>query len=426
MPYYERKQEPMGVEALPRTIWWELDEQSGQAAVCLIDQTRLPLLKQVIRCTKVDQVCDAITTLAVRGAPALGVSAGLALALWALNESAEPDVESFLAVLDRVTDKVANARPTAVNLSWGARRANRHAHEMAASGAGVGALKMGLVDLAKQMIDEDEAINRRIGENGVSVLSENSQVLTHCNAGSLATAYYGTALGVIYSGFAAGRVSHVWVDETRPVNQGGRLTAWELIQAGVPSTLICDNMSASLMRAGQVDAVVVGADRICANGDTANKIGTYGVAVLAHEHHVPFYIAAPLSTIDPTLASGDQIVIEQRNPREVEGFDISATLDPSSPVEKRAVDWLTQEGPMDFTLKGGHKMRISRTDDGYQLDGWFKKTPTGVKVYNPAFDVTPARYIAGIITEAGVARRGADGVYHLEHAHDQGFDPTKA
>jgi methylthioribose-1-phosphate isomerase len=412
----------MAVDALPRTIWWESDFETGRATVCLIDQTKLPLVEKIMRCEHVDELCDAITTLAVRGAPALGVAAALALALWSENESTETDVASYLASLDRVTEKVATARPTAVNLSWGAKRACDHAHELADGGANLGTIKVELVNFAKQMIDEDERINRAIGDNGTSVLAEGSNVLTHCNAGSLATAYYGTALGVIYSGFSAGRVSHVWVDETRPVNQGGRLTAWELGRAGIPATLICDNMAASVMRAGHVDAVIVGADRICANGDTANKIGTYGLAVLAREHRVPFYIAAPLSTIDPSLSSGDQIVIEQRNAREVEGVPVSGTIAPSTPTEKRALSWMTQEGPISLSFKGGHKLTISRSgDDEYAAEGWFKNTPQGVKVYNPAFDVTPARYIAGIITEAGVLRKGTDGVFHLEHAHEPGF-----
>ncbi len=408
----------MGVEALPRTIWWDVDEVTGRPGVCLIDQTRLPLVGDILSCATADAVCTVIKSLAVRGAPALGVAAALALAVWSENESEGVDVDSYLDSLDEVATRVATARPTAVNLSWGAKRACAFAHHRAEQGADLVAIKADLVELAKRMCEEDEACNRRIGANGAALLDEGSNVLTHCNAGSLATAFYGTALGVVYSAFEQGRVAHVWVDETRPVNQGGRLTAWELGMAGVPATLICDDMAASVMQAGAVDAVVVGADRICANGDTANKIGTYGVAVLAHEHRIPFYIAAPLSTIDPALASGDAIVIERRDPREVEGMSVSGTITPQGD-QVRALDLLTEKGPCELALKGGQPLVITRKGGGYTLDGWFRRTPIGVQVYNPAFDVTPSRYISGIITEVGVFRPDERGVYSLAHVHGE-------
>lgn len=407
----------MGVEALPRTIWWDVDGVTGRPGVYLIDQTRLPLVGDILCCATADAVCTVIKSLAVRGAPALGVAAALALAVWSENESEQTEVGLYLDALDVVTARVATTRPTAVNLSWGAERACAFAHHRAEEGADLVTIKAELVGLAQRMCEEDEDCNRRIGAHGAALLDEGSNVLTHCNAGSLATAFYGTALGVVYTAFEQGRVAHVWVDETRPVNQGGRLTAWELGMAGVPATLICDNMAASIMRAGAVDAVVVGADRICANGDTANKIGTYGVAVLAHEHHIPFYVAAPLSTVDPLLASGDAIVIEQRDPREVEGVVASGTITPQGD-QVHALDLLTEKGPCELAVKGGQPFTITRKGGGYTFDGWFKRTPLGVHVYNPAFDVTPSHYISGIITEVGVFTPDEQGVYALAHVHE--------
>jgi len=196
----------------------------------------------------------------------------------------------------------------------------------------------------------------------------------------------------------------VWVDETRPVLQGARLTAWELKMANIPFRLIVDNMAASVMRSGMVDAVIVGADRIAANGDVANKIGTYGLAVLCREHNIPFYVAAPTSTVDLTLASGDDIVIEERDPREIEGVPFSGVVEPTTPVETKALDMLTQEGPFALSLSKGHTLQISRKGAAYQLDGWARVAPPNIEVFNPAFDVTPAAYVTAIITECGVAR----------------------
>ena len=283
------------------------------------------------------EVVDAVKTLAVRGAPALGVAGASALALWAHSASSLDGIE-------QVAHEIAHARPTAVNLQWGVERAL--AFVKGAPAQEVPELLYGLV---KEMEAEDEACNRAIGANGAALLPQGCRILTHCNAGSLATYYYGTALGVVYAAAEQGKVERVYADETRPVGQGARLTAWELSRAGVPVTLICDNMAASLMAKGEIDAVVVGADRIAANGDVANKIGTYSVAVLAHEHGIPFYVAAPTSTIDRSIPDGSRIPIEQRAPSEV----------------------LPDPIP-------------------------------GVDVYNPAFDVTPARYVTAIITEAGI------------------------
>ncbi|MDO8964215.1 MAG: S-methyl-5-thioribose-1-phosphate isomerase, partial [Coriobacteriia bacterium] len=214
---------------------------------------------------------------------------------------------------------------------------------------------------------------------------------------------FGTALGVIFTAHEQGKVSGVWVDETRPVLQGARLTAWELRMAGVPFRLITDNMAASVMRNGWVDAVVVGADRIAANGDTANKIGTYGLAVLCKEHGIPFYVAAPTSTVDLTLASGDDIIIEERDPREVLGFSFAGVIEPQTADEIKALDALTATGPWAVPIARGHAMEIARKGGAYRLDGWARIAPPDVEVYNPAFDVTPAAYITGIITECGVA-----------------------
>ncbi|WP_418256485.1 S-methyl-5-thioribose-1-phosphate isomerase, partial [Gordonibacter urolithinfaciens] len=258
-----------------------------------------------------------------------------------------------LEELGPVADEVAAARPTAVNLAWGVRRAVARARRAVASGAPSALVADELFDEVKHMEAEDEAVNRAIGAHGAELLAPGSRILTHCNAGSLGTAFYGTALGIVYAAAAQGKVERVYADETRPVGQGARLTAWELSRANVPCTLICDDMAASLMAAGRVDAVLVGADRIAANGDAANKIGTYGVAVLARHHGIPFYMAAPTSTIDPTLPDGSGIPIEERDPAEV----------------------LPQPLP-------------------------------GVEVWNPAFDVTPAALITRIVTERGVFEPG--------------------
>ncbi|MBI5230964.1 MAG: S-methyl-5-thioribose-1-phosphate isomerase [Coriobacteriales bacterium] len=387
----------MALTDIPRTIWWEDDK------VMLVDQTRLPLQGDILVCDTYDGVCVAIQTLAVRGAPALGVAAALALAVWTKNQTEGiENVDDYLYALDEVANAVGTARPTAVNLIWGAQRIRRVATDNA--DLPLDELKELVIQEALNMQAEDEERNRKIGELGAELFAEGSQykVLTHCNAGSLATAYFGTALGVIFTAHEQGKIEHVWVDETRPVNQGGRLTAWELGMAGVPSALITDSMAAAVMQQGWVDAVIVGADHICANGDTANKIGTYGLAVLAKAHDIPFYVAAPTSTVDLMLSSGDQIEIEQRDPREVVGFTVSGVFEPDSETASKAFDALTEEGPWEVPLKRGHQMLISRKGGAYTFDAWFQMAPQGVQVFNPAFDVTPAEYITAFITERGV------------------------
>jgi methylthioribose-1-phosphate isomerase len=377
----------------------------------MIDQTRLPLQGDILACNVLDGVCLAIGTLAVRGAPALGVAAALALALWTENETEDIEtVEQYLDEIDIQTLKVATARPTAVNLAWGAERIRLVAHDNA--DLGLDELKKIVVQEALNMQSEDEERNRKIGRFGADLLPDDAKVLTHCNAGSLATAYFGTALGVIFTAHEDGKIAHVWVDETRPVNQGGRLTAWELRLANVPSALIADNMAASIMKNGWVDAIIVGADRICANGDTANKIGTYGLAVLARAHNIPFYVAAPSSTIDLTLENGTLIPIEERDPRELAGFTVSGTFEPDSTDASRAFDTLTEKGAYEIPLARGHQMTIQRKGGGYSFDAWFRITPPNVEIYNPAFDVTPAEYITAFITETGVIRPEPD----FEHA----------
>lgn len=327
-------------ENLPKTV--ALQRCGSALYLEYIDQRLLPGKLTIIRTSDWAQVTDAIKHLGIRGAPAIGLAGAAALALWC-DTSWQP------AAVEDVARIIAKVRPTAVNLSWAVERALKHLH-------GLGNLALlskdevdnALFELVKTMQAEDEAANRAIGGKGATLLKHNSSVLTHCNAGSLATYYYGTALGVVYAAAEQGKIKRVYADETRPVGQGARLTVWELSRVGIPTTLICDNMAASLMAAGKVDAVIVGADRIARNGDTANKIGTYGVAVLAREHGIPFYVAAPSSTLDLTLADGSGIVIEQRSENEVL----------TAPIE-------------------------------------------GVDVYNPGFDVTPARYISKIITQDG-------------------------
>lgn len=328
------------LENLPKTV--EIGRDSAGTYFDYIDQRLLPAELRIERTRDWRQVVEAIQVLAVRGAPAIGLAGASALALWV--DSAES-----LGQLHDVAEEIATARPTAVNLRWAVERA---LGEIAGErDAGAAACK--LVDLVARMQEEDEAANRAIGEHGAALLAPGSRVLTHCNAGSLAMYFYGTALGIVYAAAAQGKLERVYADETRPVGQGARLTAWELSRVGVPTTLICDNMAASLMAKGRVDAVVVGADRIARNGDVANKIGTYGLAVLAHEHGIPFYVAAPTSTIDRSLANGDGIVVEERAASEVL----------PEPIQ-------------------------------------------GVDVWNPAFDVTPARYITRIVTEDGAFEPG--------------------
>ena len=327
------------------TIRWEND------AVILIDQRRLPEEETHLICTDYREVVDAIRTLAVRGAPAIGVAAAMAAALGALTIQ-EKTYDGFCKHFQAIGQVIAAARPTAVNLTW----AVDHMAQLVAANSqlDVAGLKARLVEEAQTMLREDILINRQMGAHGQTVIRDGDNVLTHCNAGGLATGGYGTAIGVIRAAWEAGKKIHVWVDETRPILQGARLTAWELMQLGIPHTLIPDNAAASLMAKGRVDVIVVGADRIAGNGDVANKIGTYGVAVWARQHQVPFYVAAPLSTFDFTLTDGSQIPIEERDPAEV-------------------------------THVFGCRI-----------------APEACRALNLAFDVTPHSLIAGIITEKGI------------------------
>jgi len=387
---------------IPRSIWWE------DGTVRLIDQSRLPLVGDLLVCNTYQGVCHAIAGMAVRGAPALGVAAAFAVALWSETEGAAlDDPAAYLAGIDGVAREVAAVRPTAVNLAWGAERIRRFAHTQAEI-LDLGALREALLDEALGILAEDEARNRSIGAHGAALLEAGARMLTHCNAGSLATGYFGTALGIVYTAHAEGKIARVWVDETRPVLQGARLTAWELRMAGVPFTLIPDNAAAGLMRAGEVDAVIVGADRIAANGDVVNKVGTYALAVLAREHGVPFYVAAPTSTVDLTLPTGDDIIIEERDEEEVTGVTASGLIEPHSAEESRAFDILTASGTYALGMTKGHRLHVSRKGGGYQLDAWMRVAPPGVSVYNPAFDVTPAGLVTAIITECGVVRPGYD------------------
>jgi methylthioribose-1-phosphate isomerase len=305
----------------------------------LLDQTLLPTEEVWLDCREPEQVADAIRRLAVRGAPAIGVAAAYGLVLGA---------DRF----DEVSSLLRSTRPTAVNLGWALDR-GRAVFERTKS-QGPEAVRRALLDWARELQTEDVRINRRIGEHGAALFGEGSRVLTHCNTGSLATAGYGTALGIIQSAWTGGRVGMVWVDETRPLLQGARLTAWELKRLGIPFRLVTDSSAGALMSQGLVDRIVVGADRIAANGDTANKIGTYTVAVLAHRHGVPFYVAAPLSTIDRNTPDGKAIPIEERQAKEV--TEVFGT----------------------------------------------RVAPDDTQAMNFAFDVTPAELITAIVTEVGV------------------------
>lgn len=319
----------------------------------LIDQTLLPTELVFLDCQDVETVWEAIKMLRVRGAPAIGVTAAMGVVVGARKYQGK-DPKELRAKIKQTADYLHTSRPTAVNLFWALDRMERHADSLA--GKSVAEMLEGLLAEAQRIRDEDVEMCRLIGEHGAQLLKEGSGVLTHCNAGALATSDYGTALSVFFHAHEAGKNIHAYVDETRPLLQGSRLTAWELLARGVPATLLCDNMAAAVMQKRKIHAVVVGADRIAANGDTANKIGTYGVAVLAHAHEIPFYVAAPSSTFDFSLQSGEQIPIEERDPREI-------------------------------------------------THGMGKQTaPEGVQVYNPAFDVTPARLVTAFITEKGVIR----------------------
>jgi methylthioribose-1-phosphate isomerase len=323
--------------------------------VRFIDQTRLPLEESYVIATTYEQVAEAIVTMVVRGAPAIGVSAAYGIALGAKQNKATT-VSEFAPEFEKICARLAATRPTAVNLFWAIGRMKALFANLAGSGIPLDEIKEKLLAEAHAMYEEDIAACKAMGAYGAALLPEEGGVLTHCNAGALASCGYGMALGVIRSAVEQGKRILVYADETRPFLQGARLTAWELMADHIPTTVICDNMAASLMRQGRIQAVVVGADRIAANGDTANKIGTYNLAILAREHGIPFYVAAPWSTIDLATATGDSIPIEERPAREV-------------------------------THHAGKQV-----------------TPDGVGICNPAFDVTPAKYIAAIITERGVLR----------------------
>jgi methylthioribose-1-phosphate isomerase len=323
--------------------------------VRFIDQTKLPLEESYVLATTSEDVANAIVTMVVRGAPAIGVSAAYGIALGAQNSTAK-NVQEFVPEFENICTRLAETRPTAVNLFWAIDRMKGLFSSLCAAGATMAEVRQTILAEAHAMYQEDIAACKAMGAFGGALLPGEGGVLTHCNAGALATCGYGTALGVIRSAVELGKRIHVYADETRPFLQGARLTAWELMADGIPTTVICDNMAASLMRDGRIKAVVVGADRIAANGDFANKIGTYNLAILAREHGIPFYCAAPWSTIDTATLTGDAIPIEQRSAVEV-------------------------------THHGGKQL-----------------TPHGVGICNPAFDVTPARYITAIITERGVLR----------------------
>jgi methylthioribose-1-phosphate isomerase len=324
-------------------------------AVVMIDQRKLPAEEVYVRCKTAPEVARAIKTMVIRGAPAIGVAAAMGIAL-GMRRSKATGTQKFAAEFHKICELMASTRPTAVNLFWAIERMRRAFAAGAQAGESVEQIKDRLDRESTAIHDEDVASCRAMGAFGADVVPADARILTHCNAGALATAGYGTALGVIRGAVEKGKHVVVFADETRPFLQGARLTAWELVRDGIQTTVITDNMSAALMQQGKVDLVVVGADRIAANGDTANKIGTYGVAVLAREHHIPFYVAAPLSTIDLSTPNGDRIPIEERNPREV-------------------------------THVGGSQL-----------------TPEGALIWNPAFDVTPHRFITGIITERGIFR----------------------
>ncbi len=318
------------------------------AGVVMIDQTRLPRETVYVTCRSYVEVADAIRTMIIRGAPAIGVAAAMGVAIGALQAR---DLE---AEMPAICETLAKTRPTAVNLFWAIDRMRKLYESL--RGQPLDAIRGRLVREAQQIKLEDIAINRAIGANGAPLVPDGKTVLTHCNAGALATAGFGTALGVIRAALEAGKKIDVFADETRPFLQGARLTAWELQQDGIETTLITDNMAGHFLKSGRIGCVVVGADRIAANGDVANKIGTYSVAVLAKENNIPFYVAAPISTLDLALVSGDQI-----------------------PIEERSVAEVTH-------VQGVHV------------------APDGIRVANPAFDVTPNRYVTAIVTERGVAR----------------------
>lgn len=332
------------------TVEWK------DGAVRLLDQSRLPTHVEFLDCRDYRAVAQAIRELKVRGAPAIGVTAAMGVALGAQTVAAA-DYDTFVKQVGEICDHLAASRPTAVNLFWAIARMKDTL--AALKNKTVAEIKAELIRESQAILDEDIALCKAMGRHGATLIQSGQTVLTHCNAGALATAGYGTALGVIRAAWEQGKQIRVIADETRPVLQGARLTAWELMQDKIPVTLITDNMAGALMRQGKIQLCVVGADRIAANGDVANKIGTYSVAVLARAHNIPFYVAAPYSTIDLKTKSGAEIPIEQRNPLEV------------------------------TVIHGSHPV-----------------APEGVEVFNPAFDVTPADLITGIITERGVFKPG--------------------
>ena len=330
-----------------RTIEWT------DSAVVMLDQRLLPAQEVYVSCSDYREVAEAIRSMVIRGAPAIGIAAAMGVAL-GVNSADVPTPEALDLHFQRVCKVMASTRPTAVNLFWAIERMKR-SYERARPG-GVEAVRSALIREALAMHAEDVDANRRMGRFGQELIPDGARILTHCNAGALATAGYGTALGVIRAAVEAGKTVRVWADETRPFLQGARLTAWELSQDGIPVTVITDNMAGHFMHLGRVDCVIVGADRIAANGDVANKIGTYSVAVLAKENKVPFFVAAPISTLDLSITDGSRIPIEERDPDEVRKIRDVAITSP------------------------------------------------GARVENPAFDVTPARYVSAIITDHGVAR----------------------
>jgi methylthioribose-1-phosphate isomerase len=329
------------------TIDWQGD------AIVMVDQRKLPGQEIYIRCRTAQEVARAIRTMVIRGAPAIGVSAAMGIAL-GMRRSTAKGTKQFAVEFQKICDMMAATRPTAVNLFWAIDRMKKVFAQAAQAGQSPEEIAARLEREARAIHDEDVASCRTMGAFGAEVVPDGARVLTHCNAGALATAGYGSALGVIRAAVEKGKRIAVFADETRPFLQGARLTAWELVRDGIDTTVITESMAGPLMRAGEIDIVVVGADRIAANGDTANKIGTYTVAVLAREHKVPFYVAAPLSTIDLATPDGDTIPIEERDQREV-------------------------------THLGSSRL-----------------TPIGAQIRNPAFDVTPHRYISGFITEKGI------------------------
>jgi len=331
------------------TIEWKDD------AVVMIDQRKLPTAEVYVSCKTAKDVAKAIKTMVIRGAPAIGVAAAMGIAL-GMRRSTATGTKQFVTEFQRVCDLMAATRPTAVNLFWAIERMKKTLADAAQRGLSVSELKDRLEAEARAIHDEDVQSCRTMGAHGATLVPASARILTHCNAGALATAGYGTALGVIRAAVEQGKRIAVLADETRPFLQGARLTAWELVKDGIDTTVITDNMAGAMMRLREVDLVVVGADRIAANGDVANKIGTYGVAVLAKEHGIPFYVAAPISTVDLDTPDGSGIPIEERSDREVTHVGTS------------------------------------------------RLTPEGARVRNPAFDVTPSKYVTAIITERGIAR----------------------